>query len=570
MVIPLLQLIFNQVPEVNEKPTITVNANSILQYIKYVLSTEKHLHGPGTALLEVCLAIIIVIFFKNLFRYLALRVLSPIRTGVMRDLRNEIFDKLLSLPLSYYSNERKGDLITRMTDDIRAIEGGIFSMLEVTVSEPINIILSLAWMLMISTKLTLFVFAMLGVIGIIIGRVGKTLKGRSLDIQSTVGRVISIVEETVSGLRIVQAFGAEGYKRRQFQKTNQVLYDQGNSINRRYELSSPLTEFLAIAVFSLVLWFGGGLVLKGEMDAATFIGFIAMFSLLIQPAKSFSSAFYKINIGLASSQRVFEILDAPNTIIEAPDAKPVNGFGHIIEYNKVTFNYRNNKDRQVLKGIDLRIEKGKVIALVGQSGAGKTTLVDLLPRFYDPASGTITIDGQDIRSLRVADLRGLFGIVSQEPILFNDTVYNNIVFGKTGVTEAQVEAAARVANAHDFIARLPQGYQTVIGDRGGKLSGGERQRLTIARAVLKDPPVLILDEATSSLDSESERLVQDALTKLMQHRTTIVIAHRLSTIQNADEIIVMSEGAIVQRGTHSSLLQQEGMYKKLVDLQAFE
>ncbi len=570
MVIPLLQLIFNQVPEVNEKPTITVNANSILQYIKYVLSTEKHLHGPGTALLEVCIAIIVVIFFKNLFRYLALRVLSPIRTGVMRDLRNEIFDKLLSLPLSYYSNERKGDLITRMTDDIRAIEGGIFSMLEVTVSEPINIILSLAWMLMISTKLTLFVFAMLGVIGLLIGRVGKTLKRQSLNIQDTVGRVISIVEETVSGLRIVQAFGAEGYKRRQFQETNQVLYDQGNSINRRYELSSPLTEFLAIAVFSLVLWFGGGLVLKGEMDAATFIGFIAMFSLLIQPAKSFSSAFYKINIGLASSQRVFEILDAPNTIIEAPDAKSVNGFGHSIEYNKVTFNYRNNKDRQVLKGIDLHIEKGKVIALVGQSGAGKTTLVDLLPRFYDPASGTITIDGQDIRSLRVADLRGLFGIVSQEPILFNDTVYNNIVFGKTGVTEAQVEAAARVANAHDYIARLPHGYQTVIGDRGGKLSGGERQRLTIARAVLKDPPVLILDEATSSLDSESERLVQDALTKLMQHRTTIVIAHRLSTIQNADEIIVMSEGTIVQRGTHSSLLQQDGMYKKLVELQAFE
>ena len=569
MIIPLLQLIFNQVPEVTEQPIWSVNANAILQYIKWWLSTEKRIHGPSAALLAVCVAIIIIIFLKNFFRYMALRVLSPIRTGVMRDLRNALFDKLLSLPLSYYSDERKGDLITRMTDDIRAVAGGIISMLEVTVSEPINIILSLGWMLMLSVKLTLFVLVMLAVIGILIGSVGKTLKRQSLNIQETVGRVISTVEETVSGLRIVQAFGAEGHQRGQFQDTNQRLYEQGNTINRRFELSSPLTEFLAIAVFSLVLWYGGGVVLKGEMEAATFIGFIAMFSLLIQPAKSFSTAFYKINIGLASSQRVFEILDAPNTVIEAPNAIAKNSFDHSIAYENVSFQYRNNKDRSILQGIDLSIEKGKIIAIVGQSGAGKTTLVDLLPRFYDVASGSICIDGQDIRELKIASLRGLFGIVSQEPILFNDTVRNNITFGKQGATQEQIENAAKVANAHDYISRLPQGYDTMIGDRGGKLSGGERQRLTIARAVLKNPPILILDEATSSLDSESEKLVQDALTKLMQNRTTIVIAHRLSTIQNADEIIVMHEGKITQRGKHNSLMQEEGMYRKLVELQEF-
>ena len=570
MVIPLLQLIFDQVPDVTEKPALTANANSILQYIKYVLSTEKHLHGPATALMEVCVAIIVVIFLKNLFRYMALRVLSPIRTGVMRDLRNELFGKLLSLPLSYYSNERKGDLITRMTDDIRAIDGWIFSMLEVIISEPVNIILSLSWMLMLSVKLTVFVFVMLGVVGILIGSIGKTLKRQSANIQETIGRFMSIVEESISGLRIVQAFGAEGYKKRQFEETNEIHYQQGNGINRRYELSSPLTEFLAIAVFSLVLWFGGGLVLKGEMEAATFIGYIAMFSLLIQPAKSFSTAFYKINIGLASSERVFEILDAENTIKEAAGAKPIDGFKEAIEYRDVTFSYKSDPSRQILQGINLRIEKGKVIALVGQSGAGKTTLADLLPRFYDVATGEITIDGRDIRQSKVADLRGLFGIVSQEPILFNDTVYSNIVFGKEGISKSQVEEAARVANAHDFITRLPLGYETVIGDRGGKLSGGERQRLTIARAVLKDPPVLILDEATSSLDSESEKLVQDALSKLMKGRTTVVIAHRLSTIQSADEIIVMSEGRIVERGTHASLIGAGGIYSKLVELQAFE
>jgi subfamily B ATP-binding cassette protein MsbA len=569
MVIPLLQLIFNQVPDVTVKPDVSISARSLLEYVKYLLSMQKHDHGAESALVYVCVAIIIVFFLKNLFRYLALRVLSPIRTGVMHDIRRDIFDKLLSLPLSYYSNERKGDLMSRMTDDVRGVEQGIFSMLEDTVIQPLTILLFLTWMLMLNAKLTLFALGMLAVIGIVIGGVSKTLKGRSRSVQETLGHAMSIVEESISGLRIIQGFSAETYTLKKFGDVNRTLYHQGNHINRRFELSSPLTEFLAVCVFSLVLWFGGAIVVSGQMDAASFIQLILTFALLIQPAKSFSTSYSKINVGLASSQRIFDILDAENTIKEAPNAKPIFGFHEAIEYKNVTFFYRHN-DREILKDISLRVEKGKMIALVGQSGAGKTTLVDLLPRFYDVAKGQILIDGLDITQAKVADLRGLFGIVSQEPILFNDTVGNNIIFGKTGISHAQIEEAARVANAHDFISRLPLGYDTVIGDRGGKLSGGERQRLTIARAVLKDPPILILDEATSSLDSESEKLVQDALAKLMQGRTTIVIAHRLSTIQNADEIIVMSEGKIAERGIHGALIQQGGIYSKLVELQAFE
>ena len=570
MVIPLLQLIFNQVPDVTERPAAGFSARTILEYLKYFLSNEKRIHGVETALIDVCVAIILVFFLKNLFRYLALRVLSPIRTGVMHDIREDIFRKLISLPLSYYSNERKGDLMSRMTDDVRGVEQSIFSMLEDTVIQPLTILMFLTWMLMLNMQLTLFALGMLGVVGVVIGGVGKTLKGKSLDIQETLGRAMSTVDESITGLRIIQGFSAESYQMKKFSETNRTLYNQGNRINRRFELSSPLTEFLAICVFSLVLWFGGRIVVSGQMDAASFIQLILTFALLIQPAKSFSTSYSKINVGLASSQRIFEILDAENTIKEVPDAKPMRGFDQTIEYKNVSFAYANNHHREVLKGIDLRVEKGKMIALVGQSGAGKTTLVDLLPRFYDVISGEILIDGHDIRQAKIDDLRGLFGIVSQEPILFNDTVRNNIVFGKSDISQEQIEEAAKVANAHDFIIKLPHGYQTLIGDRGGKLSGGERQRLTIARAVLKDPPILILDEATSSLDSESERLVQDALAKLMKDRTTIVIAHRLSTIQNADEIIVMSEGKIAERGIHASLIQQGGIYSKLVELQAFE
>jgi ABC-type multidrug transport system fused ATPase/permease subunit len=527
-----------------------------------------HQNGVAHALMLVCIAVVVIIFIKNVCRYLALRALAPIRNGVLRDIRNELYEKLVVLSLSFYQKEKKGDLISRITNDVKAIEMGVISMLEVSVREPINIILSLVWMLMISAKLTLFVFVMLAVTGGIIGKIGKSLKRSSFDIQSTMGQMIALIEETISGLKIIQAFNARDYKKEQFAELNRSIYEQSNVINMRYELSSPLTEFLSICVFSAVLWFGGVLVFNKELDASTFIGFIAMFSLLIQPAKSFSNAFYNIRIGLAAADRVFEVMDAPVTIQDAPNANEIKSFEHSISYNNVSFSYPNG-EKNAIKDFSLTIPKGKLVALVGASGAGKSTLTDLLLRFYDVQSGAVAIDGQDIRSLRLNSLRGLLSVVSQEPVLFNDTVYNNIVFGWPNATKEQVVEAARIANALDFIEKLEHGFQTNIGDRGMRLSGGERQRLTIARAILRNPAILILDEATSSLDSESEKAVQAALTNAMKNRTVIAIAHRLSTITHADQIVVLSDGKIVESGTHESLLQQNGAYAKMIELQQF-
>jgi len=568
MVIPLLQLLFGQVPDVTEKPEFQWNATSVLDLIKYNLSQQMHQNGVAHALMLVCIAVVVIIFIKNVCRYLALRALAPIRNGVLRDIRNELYEKLIVLSLSFYQKEKKGDLISRITNDVKAIEMGVISMLEVSVREPINIILSLVWMLMISVKLTLFVFVMLAVTGGIIGKIGKSLKRSSFDIQSTMGQMIALIEETISGLKIIQAFNARDYKKEQFAELNRSIYEQSNVINMRYELSSPLTEFLSICVFSAVLWFGGVLVFHKELDASTFIGFIAMFSLLIQPAKSFSNAFYNIRIGLAAADRVFEVMDAPVTIQDAPNANEIKNFEHSISYNNVSFSYPNG-EKNAIKEFSLTIPKGKLVALVGASGAGKSTLTDLLLRFYDVQSGAVAVYGQDIRSLRLNSLRGLLSVVSQEPVLFNDTVYNNIVFGWPNATKEQVIEAARIANALDFIEKLEYGFQTNIGDRGMRLSGGERQRLTIARAILRNPAILILDEATSSLDSESEKAVQAALTNAMQNRTVIAIAHRLSTITHADQIVVLSDGKIVESGTHESLLQQNGAYAKMIELQQF-
>ncbi len=568
MVIPLLQLLFGQVPDVTEKPEFQWNATSVLDLIKYNLSQQMHQNGVAHALMLVCIAVVVIIFIKNVCRYLALRALAPIRNGVLRDIRNELYEKLIVLSLSFYQKEKKGDLISRITNDVKAIEMGVISMLEVSVREPINIILSLVWMLMISVKLTLFVFVMLAVTGGIIGKIGKSLKRSSFDIQSTMGQMIALIEETISGLKIIQAFNARDYKKEQFAELNRSIYEQSNVINMRYELSSPLTEFLSICVFSAVLWFGGVLVFHKELDASTFIGFIAMFSLLIQPAKSFSNAFYNIRIGLAAADRVFEVMDAPVTIQDAPDAHEIKSFEQSISYNNVSFSYPNG-EKNAIKEFSLTIPKGKLVALVGASGAGKSTLTDLLLRFYDVQSGAVAVDGQDIRSLRLNSLRGLLSVVSQEPVLFNDTVYNNIVFGWPNATKEQVIEAARIANALDFIEKLELGFQTNIGDRGMRLSGGERQRLTIARAILRNPAILILDEATSSLDSESEKAVQAALTNAMQNRTVIAIAHRLSTITHADQIVVLSDGKIVESGTHDALLRQNGAYAKMIELQQF-
>lgn len=570
MLIPFLQVLFKESDPVYVKPTFAFTAEYFLDTLKYYITQSMATYGDTKTLAIICIAVAVIFLLKNLFRYLALYVLSPVRSGSVRDMRNELYQKILSLPLSYYSKEKKGDLISRMTEDVKEVEVSIMSFLEISVREPLTIIVFLTWMLMLSPSLTGFVFLMLLVTVLIIGRVGKRLKRDSGESQTLAGELFSQLEETISGLRIIHAFSAEKYQQDKFAKLNDRHFDKSRSIVTRKELSSPLTEFLAICVVCAVLWYGGNLVLSNKgFKAPTFIHFMALFSQLIAPAKNFSNAYYNIRKGLASAVRIFEVLDAEVVISDKANAKEIKGFNHSIEYKNVGFVYNNYDNKQILKNINLQIAKGKMIALVGQSGAGKTTMVDLLPRFYDVTEGSIMIDGIDIRDYKLREMRQLFGMVSQESILFNDTIFNNIAFGNPNATRESVIAAATIANAHDFISKLPNSYDTIIGDRGGKLSGGERQRLTIARAVLKDPPILILDEATSSLDSNSERLVQDALTKLMKGRTTIVIAHRLSTIQFADEIIVMQNGQIAERGNHIGLTAKNGIYKKLVDLQAF-
>ena len=570
MIVPFLQLLFGKIPFVVDKPEFQLSAQYILNYLKYILSIEISTNGQLAALIKFCLGIALLFFFKNLFRYLAVYFLAPIRSGAVLDIRNELYAKILSLPLSYYSKERKGDIISRLTDDVKEVEISIISFIEVTVREPLNIIIFLGALLMLSPQLTAFVFVMLLITGFIIGRVGKSLKRQSIEAQSVSGRLLSIVDETLGGLRIIHAFNAEKFMREQFSKINTDFYGLSKKINTKRELSSPLTEFLAMCVVCTVLYYGGVLVLEHKnLEAETFIAFMVLFAQLIAPAKNFSSAWYNIRKGLASAQRIFEVLDAEVKIAEKGNAVAIKEFKSEIEFKNAGFSYHNFDDKKILESVNLKVEKGRMVALVGQSGAGKTTMVDLLPRFYDVSEGQILIDGKDVRDYKLNDLRGLFGMVSQESILFNDSVHNNIAFGIENATREQVTEAAKIANAHDFIMKLEYGYDSTIGDRGGKLSGGERQRLTIARAVLKNPPILILDEATSSLDSNSEKLVQDALTKLMKGRTTIVIAHRLSTIQYADEIIVMQDGKISERGNHIGLMAKEGIYKKLVELQAF-
>lgn len=570
MIIPFLQLLFDKIPKVVVKPQLVFNAASIIDYMKFLLSEEITTHGQLTALVKFCIAIALLFFLKNLFRYLAVYFLAPIRSGSVRDMRNELYEKILSLPLAYYSKEKKGDIIARVTDDVKEVEISIISFIEVTVREPLNIVIFLAALLMLSPQLTAFVFIMLLVTGFIIGRVGKSLKKQSIEAQSISGSLLSIADETLSGLRIIHAFNAEKFMSRQFRKINAEFFTLSKKINTKRELSSPLTEFLAMCVVCTVLYYGGVLVLYHKnLEAETFIAFMVLFAQLIPPAKNFSSASYNIRKGLASAQRIFEVLDADVKIIESEKAISIKEFTRELEFRNVCFAYHNFDDKKIIDHVNIKVEKGKMVALVGQSGAGKTTLVDLLPRFYDVTGGEILLDGKNIKQYYIRDLRNIFGIVSQESILFNDTVFNNIAFGTEHITREAVVEAAKIANAHDFIIRMPNGYDTIVGDRGGKLSGGERQRLTIARAVLKNPPILILDEATSSLDSNSEKLVQEALTKLMKGRTTIVIAHRLSTIQYADEIVVMQEGKIAERGNHIGLMAKGGIYKKLVELQAF-
>lgn len=566
LLIPFLEILFDRTELVTEKPPFSYSIESMAGQVNYRLSQLIINDGKETALIYVCIAILIVFFFKNLFRYLSLFFMAPVRNGIIRDIRQQLFDKILVLPLPYFSEERKGDLMSRITADVQEVEWSILNVLEAVFREPLIIAGSLIFMLYVSPSLTAFVFILIIITGVVIGGIGKSLKRSSALVQEKLGELVSIVEEGLSGLRIIKGFNAEGYQRQKFGRENNAYRWILTRLLWRKDLSSPLSEFLGISVVAILLWYGSRLVFSGQMEAETFLTFIFAFYNVIDPAKSFSKAFYNIQKGIAAMQRVEDILDATNSIQDKPDAKPVHHFRQSIEYRQVSFAY--NSELQVLKNIDLEIKHGKVIALVGGSGAGKSTIVDLLPRFYDVKQGGIFIDGINIKDYKLKDLRGLMGIVSQEAILFNDTIYNNIVFGLKNVTRQEVEKAAHIANAHDFIMSTEKGYDTNIGDRGSKLSGGQRQRITIARAVLKNPPILILDEATSALDSESEKLVQEAFVELMKNRTSIVIAHRLSTIQHADEIIVLRDGEIIERGTHATLLNKGGDYQKLVELQA--
>jgi subfamily B ATP-binding cassette protein MsbA len=566
--IPILDIMFESSKEVIVKLPWELSSAAVKNNIYYFITTFKIEHGAGLTLLFIGLFGIIATMLKVGFFYLGAFEAVYIRNGVVKDLREQIYGRILKLALPFFSEERKGDIISRITGDVTEVENSIMSSLDMFLKNPIIIIVLLGSMLIMSTSMTLFIFLILPIAGFIIGRVGKSLKKVSREGQDKMGMILTVVEETLGGLRIIKAFNAEKKMNDRF---NSELHDYKTIMNRlmrRRELASPLSELLGTIVIIIVVWYGGSLILSknSELTGPVFLVYIAIFYQIINPAKAFTQALYSIQKGLASMDRIDKILLANVTISEASNAQSIDTLKDAIEYQNVSFSY---DEKIVLNNISLKIPKGQTIALVGQSGSGKTTFVDLLPRFYDVNGGQILIDEIDIRHLKLHDLRDLMGNVNQEAILFNDTIFNNIAFGIENTSMPEVIAAAKVANAHDFIIETEHGYDSVIGDRGSKLSGGQRQRLSIARAILKNPPILILDEATSALDTESERLVQDALENLMKNRTSIVIAHRLSTVRNADLICVFHEGEIIERGTHDELIALDGRYKRLHSMQMF-
>lgn len=569
ILIPVLNILFDSTQEVWNPGKFELTKDSVMQFFNYYVTIAKTKYSPQTVLLIAGGYFALAALFKTGFSYLASYEIIFIRNGVVRDIRRKIYLKILSLPLPFFSEERKGDIISRMTGDVQEVENSIMNSLEMFFQNPIIILIYLTAMIFMSWQLTLFVLILLPIMGALIGKVGKTLKKRSKEGQDKMGEILSNIEETLSGLRIIKAFNAEKKVEKSFSALNEQYRRIMNRLMRRRSLAHPMSEFLGTIVIVIVVWFGGILIL-GEhpiMEASHFVSYIALFYSIINPAKQFSTALYSIQKGQAAMDRIDQILTAESSIKEPENPKPLKEFNDRIEYKHVDFAYR--ADHLVLKDISLTIPKGKTIALVGQSGSGKSTFVDLLPRFYDVVKGEITIDGINIKDTSTQNLRALMGNVNQDPILFNDTIFNNIAFGVESATQEEVERAAKIANAHDFIMQTEQGYQTNIGDRGGKLSGGQRQRLSIARAVLKNPPIMILDEATSALDTESEKLVQEALDNLMKNRTSIVVAHRLSTIRNADLICVFHEGEIVEQGRHEELLALNGIYTKLYNMQNF-
>lgn len=568
-IIPILQVLF----KINrsaftfipwDSPDYTlmdVVFNNMNWYITQLIET----YGSSFTLMALATFLITTTLLKTGTAYFGSYFLIPVRTGVVKDIRDQINDKVVSLPIGFFSEERKGDILARVSGDVNEVESSIMSSLDMLFKNPVLILIYLITMLVLSWQLTLFVMVILPVMGLVMGRVGRTLKRSSFTAQNKWGELMSQMEETLTGLRVIKAFNAEDKISARFHTGTNEFRRMSNRIARRQQLAHPMSELLGTITIAIVLWFGGTLILEGSslIDAASFIYYLTIFYSIINPAKEFSKSAYAIQRGLASMERIDKILAADNKITDPAHPLPVT-FNTSIDYKDVWFKYETD---WVIKGVNLKIDKGKTIALVGQSGSGKSTMADLLPRFYDIHEGGIFIDGVNIKDMRIRDLRSLMGYVNQEAILFNDTFYNNIAFGVTNATESEVINAAKIANAHEFIMATERGYHTNIGDRGGKMSGGQRQRISIARAILKNPKILILDEATSALDTDSERLVQDALEKLMENRTTIVIAHRLSTIKNADEIYVMLEGKIVESGQHAELYAQGGYYTSLCDTQ---
>lgn len=570
--IPMLRVLFQEEEPLTTKPVWDGSFGDLKDfandYSNYFLNQRVEEYGQISALVTICITVIILFFLKNFFNYMALYFIASLRNGMLKDIRNKIYDKIVELPISFFSEKKKGDFISRITSDVQVIQSSFLSMLELFVKEPLTLIFTLIAMIMLSPKLTLFVFVFLPLSGLLISSIGKKLKAKSTEVQEESATFLSIVEESLSSLKIIKGFNAEPKFKQKFYDSTLRLNKTLNSLLHRQNLASPMSEFLGVVVITIILWFGGRMVLiENSMDASTFIGFLVLAYNILTPAKAISKATYSIQKGNASAERILEIIETESTIQDAPNAEEKAAFEDKIRINNINFRYEKDN---VLHDFSMEVKKGQTVALVGQSGSGKSTIANLVTRFYDVNDGNIEIDHEDIRNISKKSLRNLMGLVTQDSILFNDSVRNNIALGKDNATEKEIEEALRIANAWEFVQELPKGLDTNIGDSGNKLSGGQKQRLSIARAVLKNPPIMILDEATSALDTESEKLVQQALENMTRNRTSIVIAHRLSTIQNADRIIVMQRGKIVEQGKHAELMRINGTYRNLVEMQSFE